>query len=104
MKKIWFAIALVVAGCGERRPPAPTAEQNDQLNEADHQRCVDVAVNRNDIQIQFDPLKTEPALNVTASPDDVAIGAPVTVATYSNYARPTLEEARRRGLRPGWPA
>ena len=33
--KIWFALALALAGCGEQRPPAPTAEQNDQLNEAE---------------------------------------------------------------------
>lgn len=35
MKRFWFALALFLAGCGERRPPAPTAEQNDQLNEAE---------------------------------------------------------------------
>ena len=30
------AIALLLlAGCGEQRPPAPTPEQNDQLNEAE---------------------------------------------------------------------
>ena len=33
----WVAIALVLflAGCREQRPPAPTPEQNDQLNEAE---------------------------------------------------------------------
>jgi hypothetical protein len=36
MKTVWIALALVLAGCGEQRPPAPTAEQNDQLNEAEN--------------------------------------------------------------------
>jgi hypothetical protein len=63
------------------RPLTPA----DAVNEADRQRCVDVATNRHDIQIQFDPLKTEPALNVTASPNSVAAGEPVELATYSNY-------------------
>lgn len=36
MKKIWIALALVAAGCGEKRPPAPSAEQNEQLNEAEN--------------------------------------------------------------------
>ena len=49
------------------------------MNEADHQRCVDVAANRNDIQIQFDPLKTDPALNVT--PKIAELGAVKTGAT-----------------------
>jgi hypothetical protein len=35
MKNMWLALALVLAACGERRPPAPTSEQNDQLNEAE---------------------------------------------------------------------
>ena len=35
MKNVTLALSLVLAGCGEQRPPAPTAEQNDQLNEAE---------------------------------------------------------------------
>ena len=35
MRLTAIAIVLVLAGCGEQRPPAPTPEQNDQLNEAE---------------------------------------------------------------------
>ena len=35
MRNTCLAVALILAGCGEPRPPAPTAEQNDQLNEAE---------------------------------------------------------------------
>ena len=35
MKKSLILIGLLVASCGEQRPPAPTAEQNDQLNDAE---------------------------------------------------------------------
>jgi hypothetical protein len=35
MRKACFALVLVLAACGDQRPPAPTAEQNAQLNEAE---------------------------------------------------------------------
>jgi hypothetical protein len=35
-RRLFLALVLVLAACGEKRPPAPTAEQNDQLNEAEN--------------------------------------------------------------------
>ena len=35
MRLTAIALVLVLAGCGEQRPPAPTPEQNDQLNDAE---------------------------------------------------------------------
>ena len=35
MRLTAIALVLILAGCGEQRPPAPTPEQNDQLNEAE---------------------------------------------------------------------
>ena len=57
----------------------------DGRTEADHQRCVDVTAESNDIQIQFDPLQTERALNVSAWPNGAVRGEPVEFSTYSNY-------------------
>jgi len=34
-KRLFLGLLFVLAGCGEQRPPTPTAEQNDQLNEAE---------------------------------------------------------------------
>lgn len=34
-KSLFLALLFALAGCGEDRPPAPTPEQNDQLNEAE---------------------------------------------------------------------
>ncbi len=54
--------------------------------EADRQRCVDVALERADIQLRYDPLETVPALNVWLAQDAAVRGAPLRFATYTNYA------------------
>ncbi|MCD2516210.1 OmpA family protein [Massilia sp. G4R7] len=54
--------------------------------EADRQRCVDVALERADIQLRYDPLEVVPALNVWLAQDAAVRGAPVRFATYTNYA------------------
>ncbi|HEX5259669.1 MAG TPA: hypothetical protein VFW35_12940 [Sphingomicrobium sp.] len=35
MKKLILCVTLIVAACHDRRPPAPTAEQSAELNDAD---------------------------------------------------------------------
>ena len=35
MRRIIICALLLIAACHDRRPPAPTAEQSQQLNEAD---------------------------------------------------------------------
>jgi len=35
MRQIIICAALLLAACHDRRPPAPTAEQSQQLNDAD---------------------------------------------------------------------
>ncbi len=54
--------------------------------EADRQRCVDVALEKADIQIKYDPLNTAPALNVWVSGTTALRGRPVVFSTYSNYS------------------
>jgi flagellar motor protein MotB len=61
---------------------------------ADVQRCTDVALDKADIQFQFDNLSSRPRLSVAASPGDVAFhplgsallfGDPVRFSAYANY-------------------
>lgn len=55
------------------------------MPEADRQRCVDVALDKNDIQIRFDPLQAKPALNTWSYPDGVVRGTAVEFGAYANY-------------------
>jgi flagellar motor protein MotB len=61
---------------------------------SDVQRCTDVALEKADIQFQFDNLTARPRLNVVASPTAVAfhsmengflVGEPVRFSMYANY-------------------
>lgn len=54
--------------------------------EADRQRCVDVALEKADIQVKYDPLQAAPALNVWMAPGVAVRGVPVNFGTYTNYA------------------
>jgi uncharacterized repeat protein (TIGR01451 family) len=61
-------------------------------NSADIQRCTDVALDKADIQFQFDDLESDPRLSVTSEPSYVRISpdsgaaSPVRFQMYSNYA------------------
>jgi outer membrane protein OmpA-like peptidoglycan-associated protein len=55
------------------------------MPEADRQRCVDVALDKNDIQVRFDPLQAKPALNTWSYPDGVVRGTAVEFGAYANY-------------------
>jgi outer membrane protein OmpA-like peptidoglycan-associated protein len=54
--------------------------------EADRQRCVDVALEKADIQIKYDPLNVSPALNVWVMPSTAVRNKTVRFGTYTNYA------------------
>lgn len=53
--------------------------------EADRQRCVDVGLDRADIQIKYDAMNVAPALNVWAAPGAGVRGRPIVWRTYANY-------------------
>jgi outer membrane protein OmpA-like peptidoglycan-associated protein len=61
-------------------------ELKDVPNTADVTRCVDVALEKADIQVRFDGFETTPVLNVTARPDGAVRGGTVRFTPYSNYA------------------
>jgi outer membrane protein OmpA-like peptidoglycan-associated protein len=62
-------------------------DAREATNEADRQRCVDVALARAEIQVRFDPLEQQPFLNVLALPQVGVAGRPVSFSTYTNYPR-----------------
>ncbi|WP_211163517.1 OmpA family protein [Azoarcus taiwanensis] len=70
------------------------------MNEADRQRCVDVALARADIQIKYDSLADEPALNVWTGHDVALQGETVRFAGWSNYLA-WISRAELRVFAPG---
>ena len=53
---------------------------------ADVQRCTDVALEKANVQFQFDNLKSRPRLGVAAAPEVVTSGQSVYFKMYTNYA------------------
>ena len=72
------------------------------INEADRQRCVDVALERADIQIKYDDLAAKPALNVWATKDLTLRGEAAQFRGWSNYVS-WIDKAEVRILRKGEP-
>ena len=68
-------------------------------NEADRQRCVDVALARADIQVRYDPLEQQPFLNAIAIPQLGVVGKPVRFTSYTNYPR-YIDRAEMRLFAP----
>jgi len=62
-------------------------DRREGINEADRQRCVDVALARADIQVRYDPLEQQPFLNAIAIPQVGVVGKPVRFTSYTNYPR-----------------
>ncbi|MEJ1959119.1 MAG: OmpA family protein [Nitrosomonadales bacterium] len=74
---------------------------NEPTNEADHQRCTDVALAKGDIQIKYDDLAAKPALNVWTQPDTAVSGEKVEFRGYSNYVT-WIRQAEVRIFRKGY--
>jgi flagellar motor protein MotB len=58
---------------------------NAGMSSADHQRCVDVRLERDHLRLQYDNLSAPRRLNATAWPSPVVPGETVHFAGYSNY-------------------
>lgn len=61
-------------------------EADTTLQEADRQRCVDVALEKAAIQIKYDPLNVSAALNVWLAAPYAVRGEAVRFGSYANYA------------------
>lgn len=62
-----------------------SVQTGEGVNEADRQRCTDVALARSDIQIKYDDLAVKPALNVWVEKDLARRGEAVSFRGWSNY-------------------
>lgn len=69
-------------------------------NEADGQRCTDVALERADIQVRYDSLAIAPTMNIWAMPNAAVKGEPVEFRAWSNYI-PWIKKAELRLFRAG---
>lgn len=69
-------------------------------NEADGQRCADVALERADIQVRYDSLAAVPLMNAWATPGTAVKGEAVEFRAWSNYI-PWIKKAELRLFRPG---
>lgn len=69
-------------------------------NEADGQRCADVALERADIQVRYDSLAAAPLMNAWATPSTAVKGEAVEFRAWSNYI-PWIKKAELRLFRPG---
>jgi outer membrane protein OmpA-like peptidoglycan-associated protein len=74
-------------------------DRREPVNEADRQRCVDVALARANIQVRYDPLEQQPFLNVIAIPQQGVVGKPVRFTSYTNYPR-YIDHAEMRLFMP----
>jgi flagellar motor protein MotB len=54
-------------------------------HEADKERCIDVALEKNNLRLQYDNLRTQRSLNVTPFPGAAKVGEPTTFRGWSNY-------------------
>ena len=62
-------------------------EEDGLRTETDRRRCVDVGLERADVQIRYDPLNAAPALNAWATKSGVLRGKPFELHAWSNYRR-----------------
>ena len=91
---LWFEPAVPTSPCaavaGDANLPfritvdgEPAAGQ--PVNEADRQRCTDVALSKADIQVKYDDLAAKPSLNAWVTPDVALKGEMVEFRGYANY-------------------
>ncbi|HMB43106.1 MAG TPA: OmpA family protein, partial [Luteimonas sp.] len=99
------AASSCVGNAADQAPPVRITvdgvplEAREGANEADRQRCVDVALAHADIQVRYDPLEQQPFLNVIAIPQLGVIGKPVRFTSYTNYPR-YIDRAEMRLFAP----
>ncbi|MGH1403813.1 MAG: OmpA family protein [Alphaproteobacteria bacterium] len=96
--KVWYKEKTPpVIACKDRQPSdtglpfrisidGNPLKSGDTSNSADVTRCKDVALEKANIQVRFDPLEDTQALNVTAYPQNVVRGETVSFTPYSNYS------------------